>query len=88
MLDTLLPPGMDALVGAALMAWYAYAAYTYALRSYDVNEMEWGVITFNIWPIKAAICLGLVLFSIQFLLDAIRHMFVAAGKLEAIGDEP
>jgi len=79
---------MAMLVGAALMAWYAYAAYTYAVRSYKVNEMEWGVITFPIWPTKAAICLGLVLFSIQFLLDAIRHMFVAAGKLEAIGDEP
>ncbi len=76
------------LVGAALMAWYAYAAYTYALRSWRINEQEWGVITFVVWPIKSAIVLGWALLSLQFLLDAIRHGFVAAGKLEAIGDEP
>lgn len=76
------------LVGSALTAWYAFAAYTYAVRSFNINEMEWGVITFVVWPIKSSIALGWGLFSLQFLLDAIRHMFVAAGKLEAIGDEP
>lgn len=76
------------LIGAALMAWYAWAAYTYALRSYRVNEQEWGVITFAVWPIKSAIVIGWALLSLQFLLDAIRHCFVAAGKLEPVGDEP
>lgn len=36
------------LTGAALMAWYAYAAYTYAIRSWRINEQEWGVITFAV----------------------------------------
>ncbi len=76
------------LVGAALMAWYAYAAYTYALRSFKIDEQEWGVITFSVWPIKSAICVGLVLFSLQFLLDAIRHVFVAQGRLPGVEDEP
>jgi len=76
------------LVGACLMAWFAYAAYTYADRSYQIQEKEWGVITFSVWPIKAAIAIGFALFSLQFLLDALRHCFVAAGKLEPIGDEP
>ena len=75
-------------IGCLLTAWYAYAAYTYALRAYNVNEQEWGVITFSVWPIKAAIVLGFGLLSLQFLLDAIRAGFVAAGKLAAIGDEP
>jgi len=76
------------LIGAALSAWYAYAAYTYAHRSYLINEQEWGVITFVVWPIKSTIAIGLALLSIQFLLDAIRHCFVAAGKLEPVRDEP
>jgi TRAP-type transport system small permease protein len=76
------------LVGAMLTAWYAYSAFTYAVRSHKIGEMEWGVITFVVWPIKSAIALGCGLFSLQFLLDAIRHVFVAAGKLEPIGDEP
>lgn len=76
------------LIGSGLTAWYAWAAYTYALRSYNINEMEWGVLIFQVWPIKSAIALGWGLFSLQFLLDAIRHMFVAAGHLEPIpGDE-
>lgn len=76
------------LIGAALTAWYAWAAYTYAIRSYNINEMEWGVIIFAVWPIKSVIALGWGLFSLQFLLDAIRAMFVAAGKLEPVaGDE-
>ena len=76
------------LIGAGLTAWYAWAAYTYAVRSYNIDEMEWGVLIFKVWPIKGAIAVGWGLFSVQFLLDAIRHMFVAAGHLEPIpGDE-
>ncbi len=79
---------LSMLIGALLTAWYAYAAYTYALRSLNVNEMEWGVITFVVWPIKSAIVLGWGFLSLQFLLDAVRHGFVAAGRLAPIGDEP
>ena len=76
------------LIGAGLTAWFAYAAYTYALRAYKIDEMEWGVITFVVWPIKAAISIGWGLLSFQFFLDAIRHCFVATGSLNPVGDEP
>jgi TRAP-type transport system small permease protein len=76
------------LVGAALTAWYAYAAYTFALRSFKLNEQQWGVIVFPVWPVKASIAVGMALLSLQFLLDAIRHCLVAAGRLAPVGDEP
>lgn len=75
-------------VGALFFAWCTYAAYGNAVRSFDLNEQEWGVIQLPIWPVKSAIALGTVLICIQFLLDAIRHCFVARGSLPPIGDEP
>ncbi|MCA8928847.1 MAG: TRAP transporter small permease [Alphaproteobacteria bacterium] len=75
------------LIGAGLCAWYTWAAYTYAIRSYTINEMEWGVLIFQVWPIKAAIAVGWGLLSVQFLLDAIRAVFVARGQLEPVFGE-
>jgi TRAP-type C4-dicarboxylate transport system permease small subunit len=75
------------LIGAGLTAWYTWAAYTYAIRSYNINEMEWGVLIFHVWPIKAAISVGWALLSVQFLLDAIRHIYVARGQLEPVAGE-
>jgi TRAP-type mannitol/chloroaromatic compound transport system permease small subunit len=49
--------------------------------------MEWGVLLFQVWPIKAAVALGWGLLSVQFLLDAIRHIFVAKGQLELVEGE-
>ncbi|SRR5690606_25455250 len=76
------------LVGAAFFAWCAYAAFGYAMRSYSIGEEEWGQIRFPIWPVKMAIFVGTVLLSAQFLLDALRHCFVALGDLSAIGEDP
>ena len=75
------------LIGAGLTAWYTWAAYTYAIRSYNINEMEWGVLIFQVWPIKAAIAVGWGLLSVQFLLDAVRAVFVAKGRLEPVHGE-
>ena len=71
-----------------LFAWCTYAAYTNAIRSYGMNEQEWGVIQLPIWPLKTSIVIGTALISIQYLLDSIRHCFVASGALPAVGDEP
>jgi TRAP-type C4-dicarboxylate transport system permease small subunit len=76
------------IVGALFFAWCTYAAYTNAIRSYGMNEQEWGVIQVPIWPLKSAIVVGTALISIQYLMDAIRHSFVARGLLAPVGDEP
>lgn len=76
------------LVGFAFFAWCAYAAWGYALRSYNLNEQEWGLVRFPLWPIKASIFFGVALLSLQYLLDAIRHAYVTKGQLPPTGYEP
>jgi TRAP-type C4-dicarboxylate transport system permease small subunit len=75
-------------IGALFFAWCAVATIGNAIRSYNLDEQEWGVIQVSIWPVKSALALGTVLMCVQFLLDAIRHCFVARGLLEPVGDEP
>jgi TRAP-type C4-dicarboxylate transport system permease small subunit len=75
-------------IGALFFAWCTYATVGNAIRSYNLNEREWGVIQVPIWPEKSAIAVGTLLICLQFLLDAIRHCFVACGSLPPMGDEP
>ncbi len=58
-------------LGAAFFAWAAWAAWGFAMKSLAINEHEWGSVRFPIYPLKFAICFGLVLLSVQFLLDAL-----------------
>jgi len=76
------------LVGCAFFAWCAYAAWGYAVRSYNLDEQEWGLVRFPLWPVKFSIFAGVTLLSVQYLLDAIRHAFVTRGQLRPIGYEP
>lgn len=75
-------------IGALFFAWCTYAALGNAIRSFNLNEQEWGVIQLPIWPVKSAIAVGTTLICLQFLLDAVRHCFVARGALPPVGDEP
>lgn len=60
------------LIGLVFSAWATYASYDFFLRSYSVNEHAWGSVSFPIYPSKGAVALGMLLLTIQFLLDAIR----------------
>ncbi len=75
-------------IGCLFFAWCTYAVFGDARQAYIVGEQEWGLIRFPLWPVKATIVLGVLLLSVQYLLDAIRHVFVTRGQLPAIGDEP
>ncbi|MCB1741412.1 MAG: TRAP transporter small permease subunit [Gammaproteobacteria bacterium] len=75
-------------IAALFFAWCAYASFGYALQSYQVGEEEWGLVRFPLWPVKVAIFVGVLLTAIQYLLDAIRHALVAAGRLDALPGEP
>lgn len=66
-----------ALLGAAFFAWCAWAAWGFAMKSLAINEQEWGSIRFPIYPVKFAICFGLTLLSIQFVLDALAAALAA-----------
>lgn len=75
-------------IGCLFFAWCAYASFGDAVQSYKLGEQEWGLLRFPLWPMKISIFAGVLLLSLQYLLDAIRQAFVAAGQLAAVGDEP
>jgi len=58
------------LAGVVLFAWAAWAGWLAAGRSFAMGEMERGSIRFPLWPIKYAVCAGMVILSVQFLVDA------------------
>ena len=58
-------------LGAGFFAWCALGAWGFAWQSFQVNEQEWGVIRYPLWPVKFVVFAGLVLLSLQFLLDAL-----------------
>lgn len=59
-------------VGFVFCAWATYASFNFFLRSYAVDEHAWGTVSFPIYPSKGAVALGLLLLTIQFLLQVIR----------------
>ncbi|MBP0616880.1 TRAP transporter small permease subunit [Jiella mangrovi] len=75
------------VLGAIFFAWCAYAAFGFAMKSFAMNEQEWGSIRFPIWPVKFVILFGLALLAIQFALDALAVAFgleLADTDLEAV----
>ncbi|MGB3742566.1 MAG: TRAP transporter small permease [Castellaniella sp.] len=60
------------LLSAALFSVVSYAAWTFAMDSWDIRELANGAVRFPIYPFKFAIFIGLALLTIQFLLDAGR----------------
>lgn len=74
------------VVGFLLFAAVTYGTFHYALRSYNINEMAWGAtVQFPVWPAKMMVCLGTLMISIQFLLDAIHTvLFDSADDLDQV----
>ena len=60
----------------------AYATFTFFQRSYNINEYAWGTVRIPIYPAKGAVSLGMLLLSIQFMLDVIR-----VGVFDILEDE-
>lgn len=61
------------IIGFGLFAVVTWSTFLFALRSYRIDEHVWGAtIRFPVYPAKGAICLGSLLLSLQFLLDAVR----------------
>jgi len=56
-----------------------------ALRSTQRGEISFGVITFPIWPAKIILAAGLILLTIQLVMDILR---LACGLSDARPSEP
>ncbi len=64
------------LLGLIFFAWCTYAAWGFAVKSWMMDEHEWGSIQYPLYPVKLVVVLGLLLLTVQFLFDAIA---VAVG---------
>lgn len=65
------------VLGAVFFAWCAYGAWGLAMQSYAMDEQEWGVIRYPLYPVKFVVFAGLVLLAVQFLMNALA---AATGK--------
>jgi len=59
------------LLGAVFFAWSSYAAWGFAMKSLAMDEHEWGAISFPLYPVKFVVFAGLMLLTIQFLIDTL-----------------
>ncbi len=75
------------LLGFAFFAWCSVATWQFAMKSFAIGEQEWGAIQFPIYPIKFVVFAGLLLLSIQFLLDAAAVLLGLPTGRPAIRDD-
>ncbi|WP_445682522.1 TRAP transporter small permease subunit [Radicibacter daui] len=58
-------------LGAVFFAWSSWASWNFAMKSLAMDEHEWGSIQFPLYPVKLVLFAGLVLLTLQFVLDTI-----------------
>ena len=93
-----LPPALARLarifalvVGALFFVWCAYATWGFAHESYTIQEQEWGSVNFPLYPFKFVVFLGVVLLTLQFILDtldAIANPHSADHDAPGTGERP
>ncbi len=64
-------------LGVICFAWATYANWNFAFQSVQINEQEWGEITYPIWPVKLLMCIGLGILTIQFVVDTVKQLRAA-----------
>ncbi|WP_346914550.1 TRAP transporter small permease [uncultured Roseibium sp.] len=76
-----LPHGLQKLarlfalaLGAVFFAWCSQAAWGYALKSFAINEQQWGAIRYPLYPVKFMVFFGLILLAIQYVLGFVREL--------------
>jgi TRAP-type C4-dicarboxylate transport system permease small subunit len=82
-----LPPGgrhvLDALanlLAALVFGFLATGAAAEATRSIALWEFRLGVYRFPLWPFKTLFAAGLVLLTVQLLLNTVKHLALARGR--------
>jgi TRAP-type C4-dicarboxylate transport system permease small subunit len=73
------------LIAAGVFAVIARASVFNAIRSTERGEISFGVIAFPIWPGKIILAFGLILLTIQLVMDVLR---LACGLDETRPSEP
>jgi TRAP-type C4-dicarboxylate transport system permease small subunit len=74
---------LDALanvLAALVFGYLAAGAWAEALRSIGLLEYRLGVYRFPLWPFKTLFATGLVLLTIQLLINTVKHLALARGR--------
>jgi TRAP-type C4-dicarboxylate transport system permease small subunit len=79
---------LDAIANllAALVFGYLMAgAWAEAIRSIHVLEFRMGVYRFPLWPFKTLYAVGLTLLTVQLVINAVKHLYLASGRTAFAG---
>lgn len=68
------------VLAALVFGYLAAGAWAEALRSIAILEFRLGVYRFPLWPFKTLFATGLVLLTIQLVLNTVKHLAVARGR--------
>ena len=74
---------LDALanvLAALVFGYLAAGAWAEAARSIATLEFRLGVYRFPLWPFKTLFATGLVLLTIQLILNTVKHLALAGGR--------
>ncbi|NYT23463.1 TRAP transporter small permease [Alcaligenaceae bacterium] len=64
--------GLTHLLSAGVVAMLAWYSTGQAFTSYEMGEISFGTVEFPIWPARAVVAFGLILFSLQYLIQFMR----------------
>jgi TRAP-type C4-dicarboxylate transport system permease small subunit len=59
------------LLGLLFFTWCSWGAWGEAVKSFAINEQEWGSVRFPLYPVKFIVFAGLLMLAFQFAFDAV-----------------
>src|SRR5690349_12558601 len=68
------------LLAALVFGFLAAGAGSEAIRSIALLEFRLGVYRFPLWPFKTLFAAGLVLLTVQLILNTVKHLALARGR--------
>jgi TRAP-type C4-dicarboxylate transport system permease small subunit len=74
-------------IGAIIFGFLGYAAWLGAIKALSIMEVRIGVYRFHVWPFRIFFAIGLTMLSIQLIINVIKHINTAIGKINYAGIE-
>lgn len=70
------------LISAFISTWLCYGAFLSFRHSIDISEYQFGLIRFPIWPARLVVFIGLLLFTLETVRNALKNMakFSSSGE--------
>jgi TRAP-type C4-dicarboxylate transport system permease small subunit len=72
-------------LGAAIFCFLSYAAWLHAIAATRILEVRTGVYEFHVWPFRIFFALGLTMLAIQLIINVIKHVNAAKGRVDYAG---